>query len=97
MIWKYEVPIDDQAHAIAVPLNSRVVHVAMQGFFSLCVWVEFEDGDVIDMDDVTLRVFGTGQPIDDGWEYVGTTIWASDAGQQLVWHLYEAAGGGLDG
>jgi hypothetical protein len=79
-IYRYEVPVDDQWHAItgcSTPLHidSRDPQV-----------VEFWAWPRPDLPARFFRVFGTGHPIPDGAVYRGTTV---APGGVLVWHLLE--------
>ncbi len=83
-ILRYEVPVDDQPHTITC---GPVLHVACR-----------DSIDVVELWAVrqprrseqprTFQVFGTGQPIPDGWEWRGTVVVSS---VRLVWHLHEWA------
>lgn len=85
-VLKWSVPVDDQEHKIGV---GPVVHVACQyGPESVQVWtLECVDGDFTTWPKQTVRAFGTGQPIPEGWYAVGS---ASAAGGALIWHLFAA-------
>jgi hypothetical protein len=77
-IFRYEVPVDDQWHEIS---SSPALHVACR---RLDV-VEFWAYPVLDDTPARkYRVFGTGQDIDEGTQYVGTAL---APGGGLVWHL----------
>lgn len=78
-VLRYEICVDDQAHPLLV--HGPIVHVATRHIDRVEFWAH-------DTNDHTIhdyRVFGTGQPVLAGWEYVGTAI---VPGGQLVWHLF---------
>ena len=81
-VWKVSLPMDDQWHEYAM---GRIVHVDCQHPAlgdTVEVWFENEPPTTR-----RLRVFGTGHPIPDGAEHVGST--ARMANGRLVWHVYE--------
>jgi len=84
-IHRYEVPVDDRAHVIA--LRGSIVHVWCRDPEVVEFWA-FDDASV-PKDSRSFRVFGTGQPLPQGQlgaRYVGTAI---TPGGALVWHLCE--------
>jgi|SRR5882672_3650781 len=95
-IYRYEVPVDGQWHAIDLydalrgwPNRNPILSVASRTPEIVEFWAEFDDdaekGGIFTRH---FQVFGTGQPLPDGHiQYVGTTL-AADG--QLVWHLHEA-------
>jgi hypothetical protein len=83
-VWKYTIPVTGVPHGIQVPIGARPVHVAAGNRpDEVLMWVEV-DADSPDVHRV-FQVFGTGHPIPEGWEYVGT----APTPFALVWHLYE--------
>ncbi len=85
-VLRWEVPVDDQAHAIGA---GPVCHVACfpRDRDVVQVWT-LEDLPVgipeRPMPMVEVRVFGTGQGIPDGCEHLGSAV-TSDG--MLVWHV----------
>ncbi|QYC54980.1 hypothetical protein SEA_POPPER_63 [Arthrobacter phage Popper] len=91
-IFKYEVPIDDAAHALLMPKHARIVHVEAQTktlspsdyLGARCTFwaeVDADPGALAEMR--TFQAFGTGQEIPEG-TYRGTVLIGP-----LVFHLYE--------
>jgi hypothetical protein len=86
-VWKYDVEIGGDV-PLAMPVDARIVHVAaQQGPTVVQLWAEVETT----APKVTRQFFiaGTGHPIENGAEYIGTAICLDGA---LVWHLYELHG-----
>lgn len=82
-VLKWSVPVDDQDHPIGA---GRVVHVACQaGVVDVVqVWTEeISSGGVI-APIRSARVYGTGQPIPEHAEHIGTVT----PPRTLVWHVY---------
>lgn len=81
-IFRYEVPVDDEWHALV--LSGPVLHVAVRSRPNVVEMWARSTGPL----GVTrqFRVFGTGQPLTEDAGYVGTALVPS-AG--LVWHLME--------
>ena len=80
-IYRYEIPVDDQWHAI--DLTGAVVHVGCRSIYIVELWAIHTDGPATRRG---FRAYGTGQPIPDDITHVGTTI---APGDHLVWHLME--------
>ncbi|MEU1497279.1 hypothetical protein [Streptomyces sp. NPDC005732] len=81
-IYRYEVPVDDRWHPLQ--LSGEIVHVDCRTVHAVEVWAIRTDGPTQTR---SFRVYGTGQPLPDAVEHVGTAI---APGGQLVWHLIEA-------
>lgn len=85
-MFRYTVPIDDRAHA--VPLSGDPVAVALAdgGWGDACVefWAESTEGAA--QANRAFQAFGTGHPLPEEAEYVGT---CTRTPQGLVFHLYE--------
>jgi len=88
-IHRYEVPVDDRGHGIA--LRGRILHVWCRSPEAVEFWAFDDDHTVENWH--SFQVFGTGQPLPGllgvsgaGWRYVGTAI---TPGGALVWHLCE--------
>lgn len=80
-IYRYTVPVDDQWHTLK--LDGAIHHVAARQPDTIEIWALHTGGEFAF--DRHLRVFGTGQPMDDECRYVGTAL----ATGGLVWHLME--------
>lgn len=78
-ILRYEVPVDDQWHTIRC---SFALHVACRQVDTVEFWAFSVTEGTAPMR--KFRVFGTGQPLDEKINYVGTAI---APGGSLVWHL----------
>ena len=81
-IYRYEIPVDDRWHPLQ--LSGRIVHVDCRSMHAVEVWALHTDGPQAVR---TFRVYGTGQPLPPGIDYVGTAI---APGGKLVWHLIES-------
>ncbi len=81
-ILRYEVPVDDEWHAVR--LQGDIVHVAARRPDVVEFWAEHHGNKGFEVDR-RFRVYGTGQPCVEG-VHVGTAI---AAGGALVWHLRE--------
>lgn len=79
-IYRYEIPVDDQWHPL--PLSGAIVHVASRDPYAVELWA-LDGGPTVTRG---FRVFGTGQPLPDDVQHVGTAI---PPGGRLVWHLME--------
>ena len=78
-----EVPGDHRWHPLQ--LSGRILHVACRSVHVVEVWALHTDELA---ETRSFRVYGTGQPLPPGIEYVGTAL--APVGQ-LVWHLMETA------
>jgi hypothetical protein len=81
-MFRYVVPVDDQAHAFALT-GDPVAVATMIDLDQVEFWAEHDEA--AGKTDRAFRVFGTGQPLPPGARWTGTC--ARLAG--LVWHLYE--------
>ena len=79
-IFKYSIPISKTKFSILLPYEYKVLRVGFQAE-QLFMWAEFSDGAQNVQYD--FQVFGTGQDIKPGAEYVATY----ELGP-LVMHLY---------
>lgn len=82
-VYRYEVPVDDRWHALQV--EGPVLHVDCRNQHIVEVWAVHADGPKPTR---SFRVYGTGQTLPEGLDYVGTAL---APGGQLVWHLFETA------
>jgi hypothetical protein len=80
-IYRYEIPVDDHWHPLQ--LSGAILHVASRNPRVVELWA-VESGGLTKTRG--FRVFGTGQPLPDNVQYIGTAI---PPGGQLVWHLME--------
>ena len=83
-IWKFPLPIGDEV-SVAMPEGAKVLTVAAVGEAPF-VWV------LVDVSAPTVErrfaVRGTGHPLGDVGDYLGTFMLASGG---LVFHVFEAA------
>lgn len=84
-IFRYEVPVDDRDHRVHLPEYVRIVKIGARRTDAVEFWGLVTGSDL--SYDRVFRVLGTGQPIPNGYEYIGTP--EPVAGGQLVWHLFE--------
>jgi hypothetical protein len=84
-MFRYEVPVDDQAHKFALTGNPVAVAVRQTGplDFTVEFWAEHDDDSGIRR---AFQVFGTGHPLPDGARWTGTCPRTAGG---LVFHLYE--------
>lgn len=82
-IYKYEVPVNDEAMKVQTHAGAKVVLVGHQGMPRLaCIWLEADTDSPIEYR--WFRVFGTGHQIPPTYEHVG-----SYQAPPFVWHIYE--------
>jgi hypothetical protein len=84
-VYRYTVPVDDQDHEIQVrgfggPLKVGARQLDVVEFWAMA-------NTELPLTTRVFRVFGTGQPVPDVYEYRGTP--EPVAGGHLVWHLFE--------
>lgn len=89
-IYRYEVPVDGQWHA--VDMTGDIVHVAARELEVVEVWA-FAGADSRHVKE--LRVFGTGHALPAGYggaplRHVGTALVRNSG---LVWHLFQRMAG----
>lgn len=85
-IYRYVVPVDDQAHLIV--LTGPIVHVATRSEATVEFWaVADSDGEPTTH---WLQVIGTGHPMSESAvNVIGTAVTPTG---RLVWHLVEMGG-----
>jgi len=89
-IFRYEVPVDDRWHVIN--LSGPVYDVGCRSAGVVEFWALSQAGPATGRH---FRVYGTGHPLPDRFDYLGTAV---APGGALVWHLVEAPlGVPLDG
>ncbi len=83
-MFRYEVPVDDQPHRIALTSAPRAVAFGLAG---MRAYVEFwaEHTDQAPEVTWTFQVYGTGHALPDDAEWVGTCPRDENG---LVFHLY---------
>lgn len=83
-VWKYQL-IGQEETCIELPINSKVLSCQVQ-HGRICLWVEIDEEQIGNPCKRTFHIFGTDQPIPDGFEYVGTV---QEREGYLIWHIYE--------
>ncbi|GAA2608642.1 hypothetical protein GCM10010399_44340 [Dactylosporangium fulvum] len=83
-VLRHVIPVDDAWHDVSLP--GPIVHVATRDPYVVEVWTLHSDAKPETARTLTLRVYGTGQPITEPVRHVGTAI---APGGALVWHLME--------
>lgn len=84
-VLKWSVPVDDQDHPIG---TGRVVHVACQSGVVDVVSVWTEETAHTYGQSRRARAYGTGQPIPEDDEHIGTALAPVHPPKTLVWHIY---------
>lgn len=81
-VWKYVIPIDGGIHEFVVPLDAELAHVGQQeqGYVTMWLVIDSEQPKQV----ARFQVVGTGFPIPENWEHVGTVQEGA-----FVWHLFE--------
>ncbi len=80
-ILKWSIPVDDHDHPIGA---GPVVHVACQDHpGTVEVWTDEEVPGIGVVDLSSARVYGTGQPLPEHDEVLGSTVVLNG----LVWHV----------
>jgi hypothetical protein len=80
-VYRYVIDVDDHWHTF--DLSGAVLHVGTRRPDVVEFWALHSGGPIVARE---FRVYGTGQPLDEGCRHVGSTI---AAGGALVWHLME--------
>jgi hypothetical protein len=81
-MFRYEVPIDDEAHVIELS-HSPVIVAAQAYAYVVEFWAEHTVGAPLAKR--SFQVFGTGHSLPEGAKWIGTCPRA----EGFVWHLYE--------
>lgn len=84
VVWKYELTGYGES-CIELPTNSKVLSCQVQ-HDRICLWVEVDEEQIRNPCKRTFRIFGTGDPIPDGFEYIETV---QEVEGYLIWHIYE--------
>lgn len=82
-VHRYEVPVDDRAHAHT--LTGKIVHVDSRTRGIVEFWAIHTDANPIER---RFRVYGTGHAVPAGLDWCGTAI-----DGPFVWHLFEVPQG----
>ena len=82
-MFRYEVPIDDEAHKFRLRGNPVAVAMATSGR-AVEFWAEHDTSQ--SECDQAFRVYGTGHPLPGSAEWVGTCPRTASG---MVWHLFE--------
>lgn len=85
-MYRYEVPIDDEPHVIALS-HSPIAAAAQPAAFIVEFWAEHTDGAT--QVERTFQIFGTGHPLPEGARWVATC----QRVEGFIWHLYEIGSG----
>jgi hypothetical protein len=83
-VYKYPLHVDYQQTirvSREVGVSSKIVHVGLDPTGMPCVWVENRPGPINEL--FVIFVVGTGQPIPENTEHVGSFVQGS-----YVWHAY---------
>ena len=88
-VWKFPVPdptrMQGDSLTIEVPIDADEWHVGMDPMGNPSVWVVLDpEADKVEHE---LTVFGTGQEIPYGANYVGTFFQGP-----FVWHVFDTTG-----
>lgn len=80
-IWKYPIRVTDEQYLI-IPRGATPVHLAEQDG-TLCIWALVDPTKV--PHEYTVRVYGTGHPIDEKLEqvHIGSVLKGP-----FVWHVF---------
>lgn len=87
-VWKFPIDVSTVGGTVSpeitMPAGAKIVHVAQQRVGDVVtLWAEVNP-DARVRETRYFAIIGTGHPIPDGYEHVGT--WLDDP---FVWHLYE--------
>ena len=77
-VLKWNVPVDDEWHPIG---SGPVVHVDAFNPWEVFIWTLQEN----ESQTRAARVYGTGQPLPENVEHLGS---ASANGGALIWHVF---------
>jgi hypothetical protein len=78
---RWTIPADDQWHEVNA--NGGIAFVATRAEPYAEVWTIVHDD--FPEENRSLRIYGTGAPIDSGGDYIGSAITPSG---RLVWHVF---------
>ncbi len=82
-VWKFPLAIVDQ-QTIKIPANAAAFKPLFVGIQNgkLCFWAEVDD-ELKTMEEITIYVCGTGNPIPSPRQYLGSAVIGT-----FVWHVY---------
>ena len=81
VVWKFALGMG--LNVITVPVGAKIVHIEMQDGFPQ-LWAEISDPSSSHVEVRQFEIFGTGHPIPDKAQHVGTFL-----DPPYVWHVYE--------
>lgn len=83
-IWKYAIAAGEEVEQLWAP-GTKIVHAYSHPNdpTKMCFWVEHDPALAGTGRAVTLKFFGTGHDIPDGYSHVGSAVCGP-----FVWHLY---------
>ena len=81
-VWKYEVPVRDEV-ALQMPQGAKLLHFGLQQE-QQCLWALVSPCAPRRVR--RFRLAGTGHPIAEAGEYVGTVLRVKD---RIVFHLFD--------
>lgn len=84
-VLRYEIPVDGQWHQIG--FRGKVLAVGCRTRDVVEFWADtvLDDGKLPETAERVFRVFGTGQPLEDDAQYVGSTYTPDRA---YMWHVF---------
>lgn len=81
-VWKFPLEVTDR-QTIPMPEGAVIRHVAQDWMDDISAWVEVESDSSMPTVDVNIVITGTGHPIPEDGEFVGTVLAAP-----FVWHVW---------
>tara|TARA_Y100000310_G_scaffold196334_1_gene196401 strand:+ start:4044 stop:4364 length:321 start_codon:yes stop_codon:yes gene_type:complete len=86
-IWKYHLHTAAYTE-VDLPRHAEVIKVEQQGAIlgigDIYLWVILDKANVTDLETVAFSIYGTGDEIPDGDEYIGTFFQGP-----FVWHVFK--------
>lgn len=82
VIHKYNFPVQDYV-TLWIPYGAKILCVDEQ-YGDPCIWALVENNNLLE--EVKLRIYGTGRPIEQVGEYFGTVQLSGGA---LVFHIFK--------
>ena len=86
-IWKYPLSITDIQN-INIPSRHRILSAGIDPENNVCVWALVASNDA--KENVEIRIFGTGTPVDEFGEFIGSV-----RDGVAIWHIFTGPGIGL--
>jgi hypothetical protein len=84
-IWKFPLKVTD-TQTVQLPIGSKILSAKTQG--EDIVLYALVDTKEIQKEVISVRIFGTGHPVDistESWHYLDTVL---HHGDMLVWHIF---------